>query len=90
MLFLTMPADPITIHNFRNELDESVLERGWIYFNNNWVKVPREVMPGILKPSLKKLIRMPFHFRLMKTEYSQIYFAPAEISNMKYAVTWLQ
>ncbi len=38
--------DPITITNFRNELDETVLERGWIYFNNGWVKEAREVMPG--------------------------------------------
>ncbi len=37
---------PLTITNFRNELDESVLERAWIYFNNGWVKEAREVMPG--------------------------------------------
>ncbi|MEO5643837.1 MAG: hypothetical protein ABIQ40_00950 [Bacteroidia bacterium] len=35
----------LTISNFRNELDESVLERGWLYFNNGWVKTSREVMP---------------------------------------------
>jgi uncharacterized Zn finger protein len=38
--------EQLTIHNFRNELDETVLERGWIYFNNGWVKIPREIMPG--------------------------------------------
>ena len=36
----------LTITNFRNELNETVLERGWIYFNNGWVKTAREVMPG--------------------------------------------
>jgi uncharacterized Zn finger protein len=39
-------AEQLTLTNFRNELDESVLERGWVYFNNGWVKVPREIMPG--------------------------------------------
>ena len=38
--------EPITIENFRNELDEAVIGRGWIYFNNGWVKEPREIMPG--------------------------------------------
>jgi hypothetical protein len=54
MLFLTMP-DPLTIHNFRNELDESVLERGWIYFNNSWVKAPREVMPGYFETVVEEV-----------------------------------
>ena len=39
-------SEKISLENFRNELDEKVLEWGWIYFNNGWVKMPREMMPG--------------------------------------------
>lgn len=38
--------EPLTLDNFRKELDEQVLERGWHYFQCGWVKPPREVMPG--------------------------------------------
>jgi uncharacterized Zn finger protein len=36
---------PLCIHNFRNELSEELVARGWIYFNTGWVKTPREIMP---------------------------------------------
>lgn len=45
----------ITISNFRNELDESVLERGWIYFNNGWVKASREIMPGYFEAVVEEV-----------------------------------
>jgi uncharacterized Zn finger protein len=38
-------GEALTISNFRNELDERALERGWMYFHSGWVKPPREVMP---------------------------------------------
>lgn len=38
--------EKLTLENFRNELDEAVIGRGWIYYNNGWVKEPRELMPG--------------------------------------------
>lgn len=41
-----MEDEQISIENFRNELDEAVIGRGWIYFNNGWVHEPRELMPG--------------------------------------------
>jgi uncharacterized Zn finger protein len=41
-----MENEQISIDNFRNELDEDVIGRGWIYFNNGWVNEPRELMPG--------------------------------------------
>jgi uncharacterized Zn finger protein len=40
-----MTEEKLTLSNFRDELEESVLERGWIYFNNGWVNEFREVMP---------------------------------------------
>jgi uncharacterized Zn finger protein len=47
--------EQLTIHNFRNELDEMVLERGWIYFNNGWVKTPREIMPGYFETVVEEV-----------------------------------
>ncbi|HLG04010.1 MAG TPA: SWIM zinc finger family protein [Bacteroidia bacterium] len=35
----------LTLASFRNELDEAVLERGWLYFSNGWVSRPREILP---------------------------------------------
>jgi uncharacterized Zn finger protein len=47
--------DPLTLQNFRNELDESVLERGWIYSGNGWVKEIREVMPGYFEAVVEEV-----------------------------------
>jgi hypothetical protein len=38
--------EQLTLDNFRNELDEEVLERGWYYFGCGWVNPPREILPG--------------------------------------------
>jgi uncharacterized Zn finger protein len=48
-------TEPITVLNFRNELDEKVLERGWIYFLNDWVKPPREIMPGYFEAVVEEV-----------------------------------
>ena len=37
---------PLTLENFRDEVDEVILERGWFYFQKGWVKSPKEIMPG--------------------------------------------
>lgn len=50
-----MSSEPITIFNFRNELDEKVLERGWIYFLNFWVKPPRELIPGCFEAVVEEV-----------------------------------
>jgi uncharacterized Zn finger protein len=39
-------TSPVSVLSFRNELDEKVLEWGWLYFNNGWVSVPKEILPG--------------------------------------------
>lgn len=41
-----MDAVKLTLENFRNEMDEKVLERGWFYFSKGWVRSPKEIMPG--------------------------------------------
>lgn len=47
--------DPITLENFRTELDERALERGWFYFQSGWVKAPREVMPGFFEAVVEEV-----------------------------------
>jgi uncharacterized Zn finger protein len=47
--------EKLTITNFRNELDETVLERGWIYFNNGWVKATKEIMPGYFEAVVEEV-----------------------------------
>ncbi|TND09932.1 MAG: hypothetical protein FD123_614 [Bacteroidetes bacterium] len=46
---------PITLGNFRDELDEQPLERGWYYFQSNWVKSFREVMPGFFEAVVEEV-----------------------------------
>jgi uncharacterized Zn finger protein len=36
----------LSLSNFRNEMDERALERGWFYFSKGWVQKPKEVLPG--------------------------------------------
>lgn len=45
----------LTLENFRNELDEKALERGWIYFSNGWVKEPREIMPDYFEAVVEEV-----------------------------------
>jgi uncharacterized Zn finger protein len=47
--------EKITVLNFRNELDESVIARGWMYFSNGWVKKPREIMPGYFEAVVEEV-----------------------------------
>jgi uncharacterized Zn finger protein len=53
--FCAVPNEAITLSNFRNELDESVLERGWIYFLNGWVKPLHEIMPGYFEAVVEEV-----------------------------------
>ena len=50
-----MFPDPVTIENFRNELNEAALERGWIYFGNGWVKAPREILPHYFEAMVEEV-----------------------------------
>lgn len=46
----------LTLENFRNELDEKVLERGWFYFSKGWVRPPKEMMPGYYECVVKEVV----------------------------------
>lgn len=41
-----MSEEKLSLENFRNEIDERALERGWFYFSKGWVSAPKEVLPG--------------------------------------------
>ncbi len=69
-----MPKDPITLFNFRYELDESVLERGWYYFNNAWVKNSKEVMPAHFEAIVEEVNPQAVSFSLTSQgEFSNIF-----------------
>jgi uncharacterized Zn finger protein len=44
-----MSDEKLTLENFRNEMDERALERGWFYFSKGWVHAPKEVLPGFFE-----------------------------------------
>jgi hypothetical protein len=37
--------EPLTLANFRTEMSEAALWRGYMYNKNGWVKGPRELLP---------------------------------------------
>lgn len=37
--------EPLTLENFRTEMSEAALGRGYLYYKNGWVKGPRELLP---------------------------------------------
>ena len=45
----------LTLENFRNELDEKAIERGWFYFHNGWLKGPREIMPDYFEAVVEEV-----------------------------------
>ncbi len=47
--------ESLTVENFRNELREEIVARGWLYFQNGWVKPPREVMPLFYEASVEEV-----------------------------------
>ncbi|HTL82668.1 MAG TPA: SWIM zinc finger family protein [Bacteroidia bacterium] len=45
----------VYLHDFRNELDESILERGYYYFKNDWLKKITEIMPGCFEAVIEEV-----------------------------------
>jgi uncharacterized Zn finger protein len=46
----------LTLENFRNEMDEKVLERGWFYFSKGWIQNPKEVLPGFFESVVNEVV----------------------------------
>src|ERR1044072_3917044 len=46
----------LSLENFRNEMDEKVLERGWFYFSKGWVLPPKEVLPGFYESIVNEVV----------------------------------
>lgn len=51
-----MSEEKLTLENFRNELDEKMLERGWFYFSKGWVQQPKEVLPGFYESVVNEVV----------------------------------
>jgi uncharacterized Zn finger protein len=51
-----MSAVKLTLDNFRTEMDEKVLERGWFYFSKGWVKGPKEVLPDFYESVVNEVV----------------------------------
>lgn len=50
-----MSDAPITLDNFRDEIDERNLERGWFYFQKGWVRKPKEILPGYFEAIVQEV-----------------------------------
>ena len=50
-----MKNTEVTVANFKDELDEAILERGWFYFKKGWVKNPKEIMPGFFETQVNEV-----------------------------------
>ncbi len=55
---------PLSVRSFRNEMNESVLEWGWIYYNNGWVSIPKEIMPGLFEVVISEACYQAVTYRL--------------------------
>lgn len=45
----------IDFANFRDEIEERNLERGWFYFQKGWVKKPKEILPGYFESVVQEV-----------------------------------
>lgn len=52
---ILMNDTPITLENFRDEIDERNLERGWFYFQKGWVRKPKEILPGYFESVVQEV-----------------------------------
>lgn len=50
-----MEQSRLTLGNFREEIEERILERGWFYFQKGWVKKPKEIMPGYFESVVQEV-----------------------------------
>lgn len=65
--------EQLTLANFRNELDEEVLERGWYYFSSGWVSEPREVLPGFFEVSVNEVNPHAVSFTFEEETFTDIF-----------------
>jgi uncharacterized Zn finger protein len=61
-----MSTPEITLSNFRDELDVSILERGWFYFKKGWVKNPREIIPGFFETQVDEVSSYAVSYSISK------------------------
>jgi uncharacterized Zn finger protein len=72
----------ITLDNFRNELEEDVLERGWMYFNNGWVKHVRELMPDFYEAQVEEVNPHAVSFSFEEERFTDFFCTCADPSRL--------
>lgn len=72
----------LTLENFRNELDEKVLERGWFYFSKGWVRPPKEMMPGYYECVVNEVVPHAVSYSLNEDdEISDVFCTCGEVAS---------
>lgn len=61
-------TEVLSLENFRNEMDEKVLERGWFYFSKGWVHGPKEVLPGFYESVIHEVVPHAISYSLSETD----------------------
>ena len=51
-----MSSTKLTLQNFRDEMDEKALERGWFYFSKGWVSQPKEIHPDFFETIVNEVV----------------------------------
>jgi hypothetical protein len=58
----------LSLENFRNEMDEKVLERGWFYFSKGWVLAHKEVLPGFYESVIHEVVPHAVSYSLSEAD----------------------
>lgn len=59
----------LSLENFRNELDEKALERGWFYYSKGWVQQPKEVLPGFFESIVREVVPHAISYSIDEQEH---------------------
>lgn len=60
----------LSLDNFRNEMDEKVLERGWFYYSKGWVQSSKEVLPGFYESIVNEVVPHAISYSI--SEYDEV------------------
>jgi uncharacterized Zn finger protein len=74
---------PITLDNFRNELNEMVLERGWHYWNQGWVLMVKQMERDFYEGRVKEVNEHTVTFRWLDDIISEP-FCTCEQKNVEF------
>lgn len=71
----------LTVENFRNEMDEKVLERGWFYFSKGWVKARKEILPGFFESVVNEVVPHAISYSIDENDFVDDVFCTCDDSH---------